>query len=163
MPELINFGYENKEVATHDELLDFCNKVRKAGGGEILGSLLPGYTGNSQTCLIAKNLNFQCSVVPFYKMVEGKEVKQANKWVMSIHDEYVLYRVAEEVELTVDVRIKGSEFEVCLILPEHIGNAADAFDRELAFTDLDVQRKNSLVLLEKGQNPSLINLYKRRE
>lgn len=149
MPQQIPFygtSDQTKSVATHEELFDFCNKVRRAGGGEVLDALLPGYVGNATQCLIAKNLNFDCYVMPFYKIVNGKEERQ-NTWCMQVKDHQVARAIAINLQLTVDVRFDGSKFVSVLILPEEIGNAADAFDRGLAFKNLDKDKfdyKNSL-------------------
>lgn len=105
--------------ATFEELLDFCNKVREAGGGNPLDALMPAVPQVSDRCLVAKNLNFNC------------EVQVWAQWVM-VSDEATAKRIAEALglkltEQTVKVgTIYRTEFGV--ELPEAIGEVAQAFD-----------------------------------
>lgn len=47
-----------------DQVLDVCNRVRKAGGAEPLAALMPGVPELERECLIAVNLNFDSMVMP---------------------------------------------------------------------------------------------------
>lgn len=57
------YGRDDVKVIPYDELLKFCNEVRRIGGSnDLLKSLLPSTPGNAQTCLVALNMNFNCTV-----------------------------------------------------------------------------------------------------
>jgi hypothetical protein len=49
-------------VATEEELLDFANRWRAAGSAEALPALVPSDPVNTESCLIANALNFDCAV-----------------------------------------------------------------------------------------------------
>lgn len=137
MPRDIEFSYTSLDdpkvhsVATEEELLEFANKVREAGGGDIIPALLPSYLGDADACLIARALNFQCSVDGIYDSEED--------WAMDVHD----------VELAIELDARIPELELLLDkygnrtprlkLPEHIGNAAAAFDTKTAFTEFIIK------------------------
>lgn len=124
-------------VATEDELLEFANRIRSAGGGDIIDGLLPSIPGEPEACLIANALNFSCevSVTDEPMTAEGGHV-----WYMSFtgvdHDKAQAIADVAEAELHVD-SFSGT---YAVHLPEHIGNAADAFDAEAAFTNYHVER-----------------------
>lgn len=48
--------------ATPDEVLAFCNKVRELGHAALIDKLEPGVPKDLDSCLIARNLNFECRV-----------------------------------------------------------------------------------------------------
>ncbi len=50
------------ERASFEELLEFANKVRVAGGGKVIEALMPAIPRNPHACLVAKNLNFNCKI-----------------------------------------------------------------------------------------------------
>ena len=142
--------------ATEEELLEFCNQVREAGGGEIINALLPGITENPQTCLIARNLNFSCEVTPHVISVSNpmEEVNigdpidgdkifspKSKDWVMVIDDENIRFKIARILKLDTVIHRDGGSVVKALRLPRRIGNAADAFDNEL---DFGSYRVNSL-------------------
>lgn len=118
------FVQEGKKIpyATEEEVLDFCNKVREAGGGESLSALLPGRIGSGSACLIAKSLNFDCEVWPH----ELKQNGEFEYWYMhfrrSQKDAGVVNRLAEALDLEITYAGKAVK------LPRLIGNAAHAFD-----------------------------------
>lgn len=64
------------------EVLEFCNKVRKAGGADMLDSLLPGIPHDGRACLIANNLNFDCQITPEEGIPQGHTNKDA--WLMML-------------------------------------------------------------------------------
>jgi hypothetical protein len=106
-------------VNTPAEILEICNRVREAGGGELLEALMPGHTLSQDSCLIARNLNFSCRVI-----------NTMNGWVMAVPvcDQDLAERIAGAL---------GSEqfaktfFGYAIVLPEALGNAAAAFDQRL--------------------------------
>lgn len=103
-------------VATPDEIKDFCNQVREAGGADILDELLPGVRMLSHSCLIAKNLNFDCEV----------DGSTRHGWHMSMQD----YSLAEKIADALDLELVTETLEEKAIikLPKAIGLAAHEFD-----------------------------------
>jgi hypothetical protein len=145
MPERVRFcDDEVRDVATEQELLDFVNRARAAGGANVLEALLPSKPSDPNTCLIARGLNFSCAVscdvfwdeqerwqmslpdnMPFEQakaIADALECPLIN-W-RSIDDEWVL-ATAEN----------WGNFDPSIVLPEHISNAAAAFDRGLRFQE----------------------------
>lgn len=80
-------------MLNESEVLDFCNKVREIGGADILDSLLPGTPGQKNTCLIARNLNFNCRIMPL-----GSH-NDPYSWVIEISDSNIATKIANEMEL----------------------------------------------------------------
>lgn len=117
------------EVATEAELLEFANKVRAAGGANILDALLPSEPSDPRACLIANALNFSC------------EVRSIGSWPDGVRETYWgMYfpynmsnadrsRISEATGCPID------NFYAALKLPRHIGNAAAAFDAGVAFNN----------------------------
>lgn len=63
MPDQIKFSDDIiRPVATADELMAFCNKVREAGGANVIDAFFPAYPEDAGACLIAQSLNFDCVV-----------------------------------------------------------------------------------------------------
>lgn len=126
MPRDITFFSGNVlPVATEEELLEFCNKVRQAGGANVLEALLPSVQQSSYSCLIANALNFGCSVSPYMNGI----------WLMRFPENISASQRKAISEATgLDVR-PGVGKSWVMELPEHIGNAAKAFDWGLAFTE----------------------------
>lgn len=50
------------ECLTEEELLEFANKIREAGGAELIEALLPSRPNDPSSCLIANALNFTSRV-----------------------------------------------------------------------------------------------------
>jgi hypothetical protein len=104
--------------ATLDELKDFANKVRAAGGGNPIDALIPAVPEDQNTCLIAKNLNFNCRVLP-----------EGNDWIMWLEgDEITRDKIAKALRLKA---INDNDFGTAcygVILPARIGRIAEAFD-----------------------------------
>lgn len=48
--------------ASLKKLLKFANEIREAGGGNPIDALIPAVPVNAEECLIARNLNFNCTV-----------------------------------------------------------------------------------------------------
>lgn len=132
-------------VATEEELLEFANKGRLAGGANVLEALLPSDIGNAASCLIANALNFSCYIEPTDDgIVEDGDFRRY--WNMDLPDNMdkesvhqladalgveVISDPVRHMDLYGDVWYEGAT----LALPAHIGNAADAFDDGLAFTE----------------------------
>lgn len=126
MPDMLRFpDGKTRPVATHIELLEFVNRGRKAGAANLLPELLPSDPGNSSQCLIANALNFGCSV-------DG----HGDNWWMQLPVGMGTDRVDAIAEALGCERVDGCIHR--LRLPKHIGNAALAFDRGVAFQDLVV-------------------------
>jgi hypothetical protein len=166
MPERIE-KYAGREmiVATEDELLEFCNSVREAGGADPIGALFPSDPDEPESCLIARALNFSCAVNGPYdtqawldKLDQIDEIErpfswpnlfykgsQDNIWVMLVQQGNAEQsnKKAEEVAKKLGLHHVNDE----ILLPQHIGNAAAAFDVELAFTEY-----NTRVILRNEEN-----------
>jgi hypothetical protein len=134
MPQMLRLvtGFAPVPVATEAELLDFCNKMRAAGDADPIGSLLPSSPGNAYECLVANACNFNSTVRP--SGVRDEDTGALN-WIMyfpyNMETEHV-----ERIAASVGCETSTHEYNgTTMRLPEHIGNAAHAFDLGLAFTD----------------------------
>lgn len=145
MPETIHIDGILRSVATEQELLDFANSIRRAGGANVLEALLPSEPGNSEECLIANALNFGCRVRPLLIgecMAMGCDwyfPSGASRWSMALPDNLTpeqreaLSRVDGVQVLEAHSGLGPSSGRYFIPLPEHIGNAAQAFDAGEAF------------------------------
>jgi hypothetical protein len=120
--------------ATLEQTLEFCNKVREAGGANPLDALMPGVPEDPDQCLIARNLNFSCRVMPLARQTH---VFAPTEWMMVVEDEDVRQRIATslDLELTVAYGDTGSSLDVsrreefeAIVLPPEIGQVASDFD-----------------------------------
>lgn len=102
--------------ATLEEVKEFANKVRKAGGGNPLDALMPAVPADSKNCLIAKNLNFNCEV-------NG----DGGKWYMALDDLEICNRIASALGLETGMRSYAPEYMV--YLPDEIGAVAEYYDQ----------------------------------
>lgn len=122
------------EVATADELIEFVNIGRKAGGANILDALLPSTPVSPTACLIANALNFNCSVGVRYtddRSTIHAWPSGAWQWIMILPP-----NMSREQSTKI---VRAYELELVkarhMLLPEHIGNAARAFDEGQAFQE----------------------------
>lgn len=115
-----------------DKLLAVCNEVRDAGGGDAIEALLPAVPGNDKTCLIARNLNFNCSVRP-----------GANSEWRMYASKAVLEKVAPVLGKRTKV-VRHNKRTYSVKLPTWMGRLAEDFD---ASTSLSTDEK---------QHPSLL-------
>lgn len=145
-------------IANRSELLEFCKRIRNVGGGDPLGALLPGQTHEPSSCLIANNLNFDCQVANIVDYTGLPEVPEElrlvkknktidlgingtfriQQWVMTVEDGLVAEKISKQLNLPPVVTKIGYDngFQLGVLLPEPIGNAAHAFDMKLAFNEL---------------------------
>jgi hypothetical protein len=119
------------EYATEEEVLAFANKVRKAGGANVLEALMPSVPGNANSCLIARALNFECSIRPFYG--SPTSTGEYAYWYMEFPPRTSLEQAAKIADAVgcecVSVPVPFIDSTLYrIILPRHIGNAAHAFD-----------------------------------
>jgi hypothetical protein len=121
--------------ASLEELKDFANQVREAGGANPLDSLMPAIPQNSNECLIALNLNFSCEV-------EGEDTNYSGAyddlgynneeqvWCMRLED----YDTGKKIANKLGLNFEGEEKDeysggwAQIILPAKIGRVAAAFD-----------------------------------
>lgn len=120
MPTFIDKFDTEIEYADEAEVLDYCNKVRQAGGGEVIDALLPGIPSAAGSCMIARSLNFDSSVYP------GSS-RKSGRWVMETRSEEIAQKLVnaglgEQLGLT------------AIHLPKRIGLAAYAFDERQGWT-----------------------------
>lgn len=129
----------SSDYATFEELLEFANKVREAGGGNPLDALMPAVPADTKQCLIAKNLNFNCEVrgVPTKEAADQLGIGLYDDvWTMVVDNRETRDRIAESLNLqtfegpeTDDLgdSIPGTEI-YGVVLPDHIGQVAARFD-----------------------------------
>lgn len=134
MPNIITFpDGERKSVATVSELLEFCNKGRAAGAADLLDALLPSQPGNSEACLIANAMNFGCWVDRMAFVERERRGIEGSPWFM------IIARMPQErAQVIADAlgcSLHDTDDGLAIMLPEHIGNAAEAFDLGIAFID----------------------------
>lgn len=137
MTRMLLIKGDYKEVATEEELLEFANAIRAAGGADVLEALLPSVPKRAGQCLIANALNFSC------------EVRGLGSGSTTTFDDGVSYRwgmflphniTSAQLDALDGLEIDGVELRKCLddtfylTLPKHVGNAAEAFDTGVAFT-----------------------------
>lgn len=130
--------------ASIDELLDFANEIRKAGGGELIDELLLSKPKDSNNCLIANALNFDCEV----------ESCDDDNWAMftdsdlsiTIADKVGLKKCFRQDEIWDEEYGEFIEKEICagVILPDNIKKVALAFD-----TQIDVELEEYSVFRNK--------------
>lgn len=139
--------YQKYGALKIEELLEVCNQVRKAGGGELLSKLLPGTANDSNACLIATNLNFNSNVDLYYMFYD----KVAEEWVdspehlerlwcMSASNQYLElihkelgWRIGYGHRLNVgqcrtEAKSDPESGNPALLLPEKLACSAEAFD-----------------------------------
>jgi hypothetical protein len=135
-------------VATEGELLQFANDVRKAGGAAPLDALLPSLTGQKKECLLANALNFRsevdhadCLAATTDEFLDRLRAfnctgAEGTLWGMRTTVE-IATTIAEKMDLT---WVPGMGGTGVVLLPEHIGNAAYAFDEGHAFQEYATDR-----------------------
>lgn len=142
------------ELASVEELKDYCNKVREAGGGNPLDALLPAIPQEANECLIALNLNFSCEVdgVPkheagfYYGSLTGLEIWNEyseqlgypeladSVWHMQLYDENIAKKIATNLELPIVEPKDDNAGPWRILLPARIGLIAQSFDEWLNLT-----------------------------
>lgn len=126
--------------ATLDELRDFANAVRKAGGGNPIDALMPAVPEDVSQCLIAKNLNFNCTVG---SVGPGNDDNDDSNWYMAVASKEIRDKIAAALDLEKydghddptlygesDTLSSRRDFPVYAVkLPANIGAVAREFDR----------------------------------
>lgn len=109
------------EPASLETVLEFCNDIRNWGGGNPLDALLPAVPGHSESCLIARNLNFSCAVEPI-------EVhRDPENWIMTT-DYEVVRNVLDKNNGKWDIEENS---DTSFLIPPDIAAVAIEFDRWL--------------------------------
>lgn len=125
---------ELTERASLEDLLEFANKVREAGGGNPLEALIPSIPHDTKKCLIARNLNFNCDVRGVYQAEEAALGYKRNDpdhedvyhlWVMEVESKETRDKIAEALDL---VAVSTVERGHIVVLPPEIGAVARDFD-----------------------------------
>lgn len=109
-----------RERAEVSEVIEFANKVREAGGGDVISGLLPSIPETPNSCLIANALNFDCSVNG-----DGIDENGDSIWYMVTEDESIQEKIAEKLGLDTHL---VSGVHKSIRLPVEIGLVAEAFD-----------------------------------
>lgn len=104
------------------DLFKFCNQIRKAGGGDELVKLEPGVQSQPKSCLIAKNLNFDCSVVPY------DDLRTTINWFMVVEDKSTADKLTSFLGKYDEQYIGTSIHRYKFSLPEWVGELARKFD-----------------------------------
>lgn len=114
-------------MISEQETLEFCNKVREAGGGVILDDLLPGIPSVSQECLIAQNLNFDCEVLP---VGAGDDYDRWQMHISGFLDNPDWKEIARNISEKMDMPIEHTtDRKISLKLPPELAKVAHEFDR----------------------------------
>jgi hypothetical protein len=131
-------------VATEGELLQFANDLRKAGGAAPLDALLPSLTNHKRECLLANALNFSSEVDHADCLATDAtgEFTEALKAFNTPETESILWGMRTTVPIAEAITkemgltyVSGIGDTGVVLLPEHIGNAAYAFDEGYAFQE----------------------------
>lgn len=122
--------YDIRNRASIEEVLEFANNVRKAGGGQLIDGLFPSIPQEPTYCLIANALNFDCEV----NLSDGV-------WTMDIDDNKLGAEIGQKMNLTYDdgsyvdyvddetgEEVIDYEGFCSIELPHEIGIVAGAFD-----------------------------------
>lgn len=122
-------------VATEEELIEFVNKGRAAGGADILSALIPSVPEEADICLIANALNFSCQVqcppdAGGLVCEDGYRYRWAMLFSSSMH-----HKTRQTIADAYGLKVQSNGSLFWIELPAHIGNAADAFDEGLAFQE----------------------------
>lgn len=135
----------SRKMATEAETLEFCNKVRAAGGGDALGALFESDPGDQMTCLIANGLNFDCCVRPVEDMPDSTSREQLMRdaklvgepWEMICPSREVRDKIAAALGLVKIDREEGGDGawepleedeRFSVVLPDEITLVAETFD-----------------------------------
>lgn len=133
--------------ATLEEVKDFANRVRKAGGGNPLDALMPAVPQAMEECLIAKNLNFNCAVRP----LTGYRYDDAKGWVMRVNDRETRDKIAHSLQLNVAEDLGTNKYgpRFGIVLPEKYALVAIAFDKVYDYMRVIVEYDAYLKIIEK--------------
>lgn len=120
-----------RERANFDEIIEFANLVRKAGGGNIINDLMPSSPEQPNSCLLANALNFDCCVNG------GGEM-----WYMEVDEEDLAIKISEAIgtEYTDDIGYSDGRIIYKITLPVNIGYVAAAFD---TYRDVELDSYNA--------------------
>ncbi len=136
--------------ATLEELKDFANKVREAGGGNPLDALMPAVPQNATQCLIARNLNFNCTVTkpemdgPWEMFVEDKKVAQkigAAVWGFYAEDKVEYHRAQFDtpecwsIDLPAEIGQVAADFDMADNMIDALSQAKDEWSNFLTTED----------------------------
>lgn len=120
------FAIRNR--ASVNEVITFANKIRNAGGADIINELMPSIPEEPNSCLIANALNFDCEV--------NTDIN--GNWTMSVYDYNTGINIAEN--LGMEYCSSEDDNVVIIDLPERIGLVAEAFD---SFCDAELEEYNA--------------------
>lgn len=124
----------NVPVATPEEILAFANRVRAAGGAEVIEDLMPAVPTDARQCLIARNLNFDSAISSgvAFSGIMPTFPDGSWRWMMRLNMPFEqAAKIADVVEGGILFRPWSHSDILYLSLPETIGNAARAFDAGL--------------------------------
>jgi hypothetical protein len=118
--------------ASVEEVIEFANDVRSAGGGNLIDGLMPSVPEEPNSCLIANALNFDCEVN-----------SHAGDWYMEVDDGEIGMKIADTLALSYyggEQDDDGFYWEPFVItLPYGIGCVAEAFD---TYCDYELEQYN---------------------
>lgn len=137
-------------MLTPEELRDICNEVRAAGGADPIKELVAGIVSDPRSCLIARNLNFECFICeePYiYPSMRILSEPTRVGWVMVIDD----YAIAQKISTKMGWPLVDAFFHAqdtskpALKLPQDLAQSAIAFDAgeydDQYYDDVDECRK----------------------
>lgn len=129
-----------EERASVQEVIEFANTVREAGGGNIISELMPSDPNEPDSCLIANALNFNCSIRPDEDVVEvedlwsyeneyeegGADLLYHSEWCMFVENEELAQKISNAIGTKYVVAPVIESYGV--VLPDEIAYVAIAFD-----------------------------------
>jgi hypothetical protein len=119
-----------RERAEIDEVIEFANKLREAGGGEVINELMLSKPQDSDSCLIANALNFSSFVNDDYGV-----------WAMHPQDSFITEKICDSTGLP---KVFGGDYDNELVgveLPHKIALVAMAFD---TYRDVELEKYDAL-------------------
>lgn len=150
MAQLITFeDGVDRIVAEENEVLEFVNKIRIAGGADVIDALFPSVKSDAQACLIARALNFNCSVNGASFSTRAQWIKEYPDFIDRVQtvwasDNYAAYKG------TVHDNEQGDQTgdSVWVMVIQH-GNIEASIDKAKEIADaLDLPRVDNEIYLE---------------
>lgn len=120
--------------ASEERLLAFANELRAGGDAAPLESLMPSIQSNSEACLIANAVNYGSAVQPTSAYNE-----ETCSWTWEMRfpknmETSRIEKIAKKVNCETITRVGQFFHPLALVLPQDIGNTADAFDNDEGWT-----------------------------
>lgn len=164
-------------MLTEQETLDFCNKVREAGGADPIDAFFPSVIGDPNSCLIANGLNFDCYISP-KNGTYSKAADYAEHWVMVIEANWLATGgenqakvVGEKIAATTGLQILPPRFQSEPVWDNYECEYVEKDDIYNFYSDYDATEEDCVLALPKelaevaiafdnGDNNSWVSEYR---